>query len=209
MKAIIIALLLFPLGASLVAAPKKRTPKPDPTCEVGLTPGKYSDKSIFRANSIWTTDDGKDIKLDTFRGKPVVIALFFSSCEHSCPFIARDMKAMQSALSKGAKAKVEFVLASIDPERDSPEAMKAFRTKYNLTGKTWTLMRGEPKSVSKLAETLGFSYSPGSKIQFAHSIMITVLNGEGEVAHQQVGLGVDRRGAIATLEKLAAAKPKS
>jgi hypothetical protein len=38
--------------------------------------------------------------------------------------------------------------------------------------------------------------------------MVTVLDGTGEIAHQQVGIGVDRQGAIATLEKLAGGKSR-
>lgn len=180
-----------------------------PTCEVGLPPGKYSEKSIYRLNSKWTTDAGKEIRLDSLRGKPVVVALFFTNCQHSCPFIVRDMKSLRSALTPKASDKTQFVLVSIDPERDTPEALKAFRAKLRLPEDRWMLVNGTAESVKGLAEKLGFTYAPGSKTQFAHSLLVTVLDGNGEVAHQQAGLGVDRRGAIATLDKLAATpKPK-
>jgi protein SCO1/2 len=97
-------------------------------------------------------------------------------------------------------------MVSIDPDRDSAAALKEFRRKLKLTGKHWTLLTGSPDSVRQLSEKIGFNYSPGSKTQFAHSLLITVLGGNGEVAHQQAGLGVDRREAIATVEKLAKAK---
>ena len=209
MKAACLLIFLVPFAATLPAAEKeKAAPEKDPTCEAGMPPGKYFEKSIYRPGSTWTTDAGKAIKLDSLRGRPVVMTLFFTNCEHSCPFIVKDMKSVQSGLSKKARAKVDFVLVSIDPERDSTEALKAFRTKYHLTGARWTLLRSAPASVKELAEKIAFNYSPGSKTQFAHSVMITVLNDTGEVAHQQVGIGVDRRGAVATLEKLANSKSK-
>jgi len=193
--------------ASVVAAPERRTPiKPAPNCEVGLAPGKFSERSIYRLTADWTDDSGKSMRLESLRGRPVVVALFFASCEHSCPFIVRDMKAMQAALSAKASERTQFVLVSIDPERDTAAALKQFRTKHKLTGERWTLLTGSHEAVRQLAEKMGFSYAPGSKTQFAHSLLITVLNGAGDIAHQQAGLGVDRRGAISTLEKLAAAK---
>jgi protein SCO1/2 len=200
MKFLLLA-LTFGMAMNGLAATKK-----DPNCEVGLPPGKYSEKSIYRLNAPWTTDAGKEVRLDSLRGKPVVLALFFTSCQHSCPFIVRDMKSLQGALSAKASDKAQFVLVSIDPERDTPEALKAFRKKLQLPAERWMLVRGAPDSVKQLAEKLGFNFSPGSKTQFAHSLLLTVLDGKGEVAHQQAGLGVDRRGAIRTIEKLAAAK---
>ena len=97
---------LIPFAAPLVAAEKeKAAPGKDPTCEAGMPPAKYSEKSIYRLDSTWNTDAGRNIRLDSLRGRPVVMVLFFTNCEHSCPFIVRDMKAMQSALSSVVRRK--------------------------------------------------------------------------------------------------------
>ena len=203
------ALLLLPLLAATLApaaTAKKAAPVKDETCEVGLPLGKYSEKSIFRVPCSWTNDAGENVKLNALAGKPVVIAMFFTNCVHSCPMIARDMRSIQNGLSSKAAEKAQFVLVSIDPERDTREALAAFRKKNRLTGTEWTLLTGKPECVKQLADRLGFVFAPGSKLQFAHSLLITVLNGAGEVAHQQTGLGVDRHTAIETVEKLAAAK---
>ena len=202
-------LLALTLAAALplVAAPEKRSPASvAPNCEVGLAPGKYSEKSIYRLTADWTDADGKKVRLDSLRGRPVVVAMFFTSCMHSCPFLVNELKVMQKALSAKASDRAQFLLVSIDPERDSATALKEFRTKHKLAGERWTLLTGSHDAVKQLAEKIGFSYAPGSKTQFAHSLLVTVLDGNGEVAHQQVGLGVDRRDATKKLEKLATAK---
>jgi protein SCO1/2 len=116
------------------------------------------------------------------------------------------MKAMQDALTPRAADKAQFLLVSIDPERDTPQALKAFRSKMHLPAERWMLVTGATDSVRQLAEKWTFNYSAGSKTQFAHSLLITILDGKGEIAHQQAGLGVDRRSAIATLEKLCTGK---
>jgi len=208
MKAFFLLVSLITASTCLGAPVKKSAPKKDETCEVGLPPGKYSDKSIYRLTCTWTNDAGTNTRLVSLAGKPVVMALFFTNCQHSCPLIVRDMKGIQGALSTKSADKVQFLLVSIDPERDTPEALSAFRKKHRLTGSEWTLLQGTPDCVKQLAEKVGFVYSPGSKTQFAHSLMITILNASGEVAHQQVGLGTDRSNAVATLEKLAAAKSR-
>jgi protein SCO1/2 len=199
-------LLSLALAASTFAAPEKKpaatpTEKP-PCCREGLPPGKYSEKSIYTLDSDWTSDVGKTVKLQVLRGRPQVVALFFTSCEHSCPLIVGDMKRIEKALPAKARAKVDFLLVSIDPKRDTPEALRAFREKYQLGMQHWTLLRGSGDDVQHLAAMLGFQYYPGSNTQFAHSLLITVLNEAGEVVYQMVGVGSDSRDLIGTLVRL-------
>ena len=199
--------LMLTTVASLVAAPEKRpATAPSPNCEVALPPGKYSEKSIYQLTADWTDADGKKVRLDSLRGRPVVLTMFFTSCQHSCPFMVKELKAMQDSLSAKASDRTKFVLVSIDPERDSAAALREFRTKHKLSAEHWMLLTGSHAAVRQLAEKLGFSYAPGSKTQFAHSLLVTVLDGKGEVAQQQSGLGVDRRDAAKKIEKLASAK---
>ncbi|MGB8168252.1 MAG: SCO family protein [Chthoniobacteraceae bacterium] len=200
-------LLWLILAASAVAVPSKKPaptlePKP-PCCREGLPPGKYSENSIFTLDAKWTSDVGKEIRLDVLRGRPQVVALFFSNCQHSCPLIVADMKHIEKTLPAKARAKVDFLLVSIDPERDTPAALHAFREKYSLGTEHWTLLRGSADSVKRLAEMLGFRYFPGSSTQFAHSLLITGINGAGEIVYQQSGIGVDSRGMVSTLVRLA------
>ena len=178
--------------------PKSSAPKP-PCCREGLPPGKYSEKSLYALNSVWTSDVGREVKLEVLRGRPQVIALFFTHCEHSCPLIVADMKAIDKALPRRVREKVDFLLVSIDPERDTPEALHAFRIKHELPTERWTLLRGSTEATRELAGMVGFNYQPGSPTQYAHSLLISILNESGEIVFQQSGLGRPAGEAVATL----------
>ncbi len=196
-----------PLRAATAKKPAK-APEP-PCCRTGLPPGKFSEKSLYKLDSTWTADVGKDVKFSALRGRPQVMALFFTSCAHSCPLIVKDMKAIEEALPASARSKVDFLLVSIDPERDTPVELRAFREKYGLSIRHWSLLRGGPKEVKKVADWMGFRYYPGSNLQYAHSLLITVLNPEGEIVFQQSGLGNIRDDALAAVLRMVAptAKP--
>lgn len=204
-------LLLPLLGLAFATFASAATPKTNtapravspPCCREGLPPGKYSDKSIYSLKAEWTADVGKTVRLDALRGRPQVVALFFTNCQHSCPLIVADMKRVEKSLPAKARGKVDFLLVSIDPQRDTVEALRAFREKYRLGLAHWSLLRGEPKDVQALAALLGFNYSPGSNTQFAHSLLLTVLNPAGEIVYQQAGLGGDVSGLVGTLVKVA------
>jgi len=190
-----------------VIDPNAAGPKP-PCCREGLPPGKYSEQSLYRLGAKWTSDVGREVKLDVLRGRPQVIALFFTNCEHSCPLIVADLKAIDKALPRNVRGKVDFLLVSIDPERDTPEALRAFRAKHGLPTERWTLLRGSPEATRELATMIGFNYQPGSPTQYAHSLLISIVNESGEIVFQQVGVGRPADDAVAALLRLTSAKRK-
>jgi protein SCO1/2 len=174
-----------------------------PCCREGLPPGKYSEKSLYTLKSTWTSDVGRHVKLEVLRGHPQVMALFFTNCEHSCPLIVADMKAIEKAVPRNLRGKVDFLLVSIDPDRDTPEVLHAYRAKHQLTTEHWTLLTGPAAAIKQLADMVGFQYYPGSQRQYAHSLLITILDQSGEIVFQQAGVGTSLDGAIGTLKKLA------
>ncbi len=156
---------------------------------------------MYSLDSVWTSDVGRGVKLEVLRGRPQVIALFFTNCEHSCPLIVADMKAIDKALPRGVREKVDFLLVSIDPERDTPEVLRAFRAKHELPTERWTLLRGSAEATRQLAGMVGFNYQPGSPTQYAHSLMISIMDESGVIVFQQVGLGRGPKEAVETLVK--------
>lgn len=152
------------------------------------TPASFTDKSIYQTESTWTTDDAKPLKLGALRGKPQVVAMFFTSCQFTCPIIVNNLKRIEAALPENLRTNVGFTLVSFDSERDTPAALKKFRAQRELSEKNWTLLRGGPDDVRELAALLGVNYRRDAAGQFAHSNLITVLNAEGEIVYQQAGL---------------------
>ena len=208
MKSSLLAFVLLGMVAAWAVTGKKPAQAPEPPCcREGLPPGKFSEKSLYTLNATWTADVGKEVTLDALRGRPQVMALFFTNCQHSCPLIVADMKAIEKALPMNVRSGVDFLLVSIDPERDTPEALRAFREKYELPIEHWSLLRGKPEDVKKLADLVGFRYYPGSNLQFAHSLLITVLNPDGEIVYQQSGIGNTRDDATAAILRMM--KPKA
>lgn len=211
MKALTLLLVTIALAtAPLHSAPAKKptTTGEPPCCRVGLPPGKFSEKSFYRLDSTWTADVGKEVKLSALRGRPQVLALFFASCSYSCPLIVKEMKTIEAALPPALRERVDFLLVSIDPDRDTPKALRAFRKKYDLSPEHWSLLTGKAKDIRTLADRVGFRYSPGSTLQYAHSILITILDADGVIVFQQVGLGNTPDNALAALAKIPLPKTK-
>lgn len=149
-----------------------------------------SGRSIYQLDSSWTNDTGKAVQLAGFRGRPVVLAMFFSSCEYACPLIVSDMKRLRDLLPAETRAQTLFVLVSFDTARDTPAALKAYRGRMALDD-GWTLLHGDETSVQDLAMVLGVKFKQDARGQFSHSNLITVLNNNGEISYQRTGLSGD------------------
>ncbi len=150
-----------------------------------------TDLSIYNLESKWITQNGDEIKLLDLSGKVLVMALVYTHCTYACPRIVADIQLIQSKIEEDHADKVGFVLVTIDPDRDTPERLKAFARENNFDPETWTLLQGQHDDILELAALLGVKYKKTTDTDFAHSNMITVLNNMGEIVHQQIGLGTD------------------
>ena len=193
MKTLLITLLLTNLG--VFAAP---------TCCSTNSPASaasFTDASLYQVESNWTSDYNKQLRLNQLRGRPQIVTMFFSSCHFACPILVHDMKKIEASLITAGLTNVGFVLVSIDPDRDTVEQLHKFRLNQQLND-NWLLLRSESQDVLELAALLGVKFKKEANGQLAHSNIITLLNDNGEIVHQQIGLNTDPATIIAALPKL-------
>lgn len=153
---------------------------------------KISESSLYQLESEWKNQDGKTFPLKDFEGKKVVFTMFFASCTYACPILVNDMKKIESEIIKEDEiSSYHFLLVSIDPERDTPDKLREFASRYNLNPERWTLLTGNSDDIMELAAVTGFKYKKDTNGDYSHSNLITFLNEKGEVIHQQVGLNQD------------------
>jgi len=191
MKTVSIALLLvLTLAAcSTQCAPPKEAPA--------------SEGSIFHLASTWNTEEGQSIHLRDLHGKTLVVVMIYTTCKAACPRLVADMLAIRAGVPAKLDGKVQYVLVSIDPEHDTPEALKAFAISKEMDGEEWTFLQGNPASVREFANVLAVRYKEISPMDFSHSNIISVFNPAGDLVHQQEGLGVNNKETIAAIQKSA------
>ncbi|HWA25528.1 MAG TPA: SCO family protein [Lacunisphaera sp.] len=162
----------------------------------------FSNRSLYQADAVFTTDAGEEFHLGQLRGRPVVLTMFFASCGYACPLLAADMAAIRAQLPAEVRARAAFVLVSFDSVRDTPAALKKYRDERGLDAQ-WTLLHGSDDAVRELAALLGVKFRREADGNFAHSNLITLLNTEGEIIHQRTGL----KGGLAEAAQALAALP--
>ncbi|MFZ9688000.1 MAG: SCO family protein [Chitinophagaceae bacterium] len=93
---------------------------------------------------------GKEVGLDDWGDKIIVVDFFFTSCPSICPTLTRNMKRLQTAFKK-TDTIVRFVSFSVDPERDSVPKLKAYGDKFQIDHDTWWMLTGDKKEIYDLA----------------------------------------------------------
>ncbi len=178
-----------------------------PACCAAMTEKAepLAERSIYQLDAVWTDDAEKVATLAGLRGRPVVLAMFYSNCEYACPLLVGDMVRLRAALPAEMQEQIQFVMVSFDVTRDTPVALKAYRDRVSLNP-AWRLWHGNADAVQDLAMLLGVKYKQDEKGQFAHSNMLTILDAQGVIAHQRIGLGGEVREAAEVLAKLMSPK---
>jgi protein SCO1/2 len=122
--------------------------------------------------------------------------MFFASCGYACPLTVTDMQAIREKLPAAIRDRAAFVLVSFDVARDTPEALARYRAQRALDA-SWILLRGTDDSVRELAALLGVKFKQEADGAFSHSNLVTILNAQGEITHQRLGLkgGLDEAAA--------------
>lgn len=73
-----------------------------------------------------TDHTGRPITLASFKGKLVVLFFGYTHCPDVCPTTLSDMAQALKLMRPEEADKVQVLFASVDPERDTPETLKAY-----------------------------------------------------------------------------------
>ncbi len=188
-------------------AEKPAAPAKDACCAPMAT-AAFSKQSLYQLDASFTDDSGRPVTLGELRGRPVVLNMFFASCGYACPLTVTDMQAIRDRLPAEVRAQARFVLVSFDVARDTPAALNQYRAQRGLDA-SWTLLHGDDSAVRELAALLGVKYKQEAGGMFSHSNIVTVLNPEGEIAHQRIGLKGGLEAAAQALVATLHARPSS
>lgn len=171
-------------------------------CSSEIDSDEADQNSIFLLDGNWKNENNKNVNWSSLKGVNYVMTMIFTNCTYACPVIVNDMKKVEAQLSNNDLKKVKFLLVSMDPERDTPEALLKFAKQYNLDLNRWRLLTSNESNVSEVAAVLGLKYKKETDGSFSHSNIITVLNKNGEINFQHFGLNQNIDDVVEAIEKI-------
>ena len=146
--------------------------------------------------------NGKQVTLESLRGKPVVISLIYTSCYHVCPTVTTNLAKVVN-IAQHALGDDSFSVLTIgfDTQVDTPDRMRVFAAQRNLDISNWHFVSADAETMQQLTNDVGFSYFSSPK-GFDHMIQATVLDSEGKVYRQIYGMAPDAPALVEPLKEL-------
>ena len=164
--------------------------------------------SVYQLPAPLTDQDGRTADWRTRRGRPQLVAMFYTSCQYICPLIVDSGLAVQRELSAAERARLDVLLVSMDPARDTPAALGKVATQRKLDRARWTLASPRRDDVRAVAGVLGVRYRALADGEFNHTSALVLLDGEGRVVARTEKIGsVPDPEFLAEVRKLLAKAP--
>lgn len=145
--------------------------------------------SVYQFDATLSDQSGTRFHLAERRGRPLLVAMFYTSCRYVCPLIIDSVKGVEHALSEAERAQLGILLISLDPARDDTAALKSVFDKRKLDPARWTLARTSESNVRTLAALLGVRYRALADGEFNHTSALVLLDSEGRRIASTEALG--------------------
>ena len=106
-----------------------------------------------------TDADGKPRQLSDFHGKVTAVFFGYTQCPDVCPTTLAELAAVKRQLGKDGD-RLQGVFVSVDPERDTPEILKAYMASFDSS---FVALRGTPEQTQAAARNFKvfFAQVPG------------------------------------------------
>jgi protein SCO1 len=127
--------------------------------------------------------DGREVSLEDFRGKVVVLHFIYAGCPDECPLHTDLIARVQEMVNRTPmRDLVQFVTITTDPERDTPEVLKAYGPAHGLDPANWVFLTSgpeRPEATRDLVQRFGHRFAATEDGHQLHGIVTHVLDREG------------------------------
>lgn len=124
----------------------------------------------------FTERNGEAVDRSIFSGRITIVDFIFTNCPGPCPMMSQRMSELYDLYS--GSDKVGFVSISVDPNRDSLEALRQYADRFGVDDRRWLFLRAPIDQVIDLYEN-GFKL--GGLLPADHSTKFILVDGRGKI----------------------------
>lgn len=194
MHAARLAFAPFALAAGLaIAAAAAAAPAPAPASAKApaAQAAALPSDSVYQLPLVLTDQHGKARDWRERRGKPQLVAMFYSNCRFICPLIIESGKAVERQLAPAQRAGLGVLYISMDPARDTPARLAQLVRERRIDDARWTLAAPRPSDVRAVAGVLDIRYRQLSDGEFNHTSALLLLDADGRILARTEKMGSD------------------
>jgi protein SCO1/2 len=123
---------------------------------------------------------GRPFSRKDLLGRAWVADFVFTRCTGACPRLTAAMNQLQDGLTPLEKnSQIGLVSISVDPEHDTPAALRAYAEAHGADATLWRFLTGDPAQIEQ-AVVQGFKspIEPPQKVDDAPAQAFDILHGE-------------------------------
>ena len=126
--------------------------------------------------------EGRPRQLSDFKGKVTLVFFGYTQCPDVCPTTLAELAAVKRELGQDGE-RVQGVFVTVDPERDTPEVLKAYMAGFDAG---FVALRGTPEQLKTAAQNFKVFYAkaPGrteGSYTMDHTAGTYVFDAQGRV----------------------------
>jgi protein SCO1 len=141
-----------------------------------------------------TTDTGRVTSLAAWHGQVVVLTDFMTLCQETCPLTTGNLLMMDQAVTAaGLGRRVHFVELTVDPSRDTPSRLRAYRKVIGAPA-NWSLLTASPAVIGQIWRYFGVRYQRVAEGRPPGTDWLTGRALSYDVDHQDALVYLDARG---------------
>ena len=123
--------------------------------------------------------------MSALRGRPLLVAFFFTNCPAICGLLAGQFQlALDALIERPGGREVRLLSISFDTARDNVAALADYAERLGADGRTWRVARvGDPTELEALLNAFGVVVLPDGAGGFVHNAAIYLVDADGRLAH--------------------------
>ncbi len=135
----------------------------------------------------FTDTNGRQVALDDYRGRPLLVSLVYTGCADVCPTIIDNLHpAVEIAQAALGDDSFSVVTIGFDPRNDTPARMRSFARSRGVDLPNWNFLSGSATDIDQLIKSVGFVMVP-SAAGFDHMAQVSIIDTDGRIYQQIYG----------------------
>jgi len=102
--------------------------------------------------------EGEAVQVDELKGKWTLLFFGYTFCPDICPATLAELRQLRNELPETVRERMQPVLVSVDPQRDTPEQLKQY---LGFFGAGFIGLTGPLEDIQTLANGVGIPFIPG------------------------------------------------
>ena len=130
-----------------------------------------------------TDQAGRAVTDQDLRGAVQIVDFIFTNCPDVCPTLTAQMSSLQARLPAVGVGLVSF---TVDPERDTPEALAAWAERFKADPSRWRFLTGDAEQLRVVVRSMMLAAEkappgPDGSYNVVHSEKFVLLDVDGNI----------------------------